>query len=132
MHAWPSRRHGHAGCRHWCHLPVQEAEQFVRANRFPQAMRARIKAYHAFAAEQGVGDDDARLIDGLSLQLQQDVLLSMHCSLLRAMPFFAAQPTEFMLRIVQVLTIIAVPPGEFVLMQVCCTLQPSYSRHPAA
>lgn len=103
---------------------LQEAEQFVRANRFPQSLRARIKAYYAFAAEHGVGDHDARLVGGLSLQLRQDVLLSMHYRLLRSMPFFAAQPTSFMLRIVQVLAIIAVPPGEFVVMQVRLRARP--------
>ena len=90
----------------------------MRAHRFPRALRARIKDYFTFAAEHGVGDHDARLIGGLSLQLQQDVLLSLHFRLLREMPFFAAQSTAFMLRIVQVLDIVAVPPGEFVLMQV--------------
>eukprot|EP00892_Ulva_mutabilis_P002948 jgi/Ulvmu1/12654/UM094_0010.1 len=95
----------------------EEAEHFVRAHRFPAALRTRIRAYFRFAAQHGIGDVDAHLIGGLSLQLQQDVLLSMHYRLLRAMPFFAAQSTPFMLRIVQVLEIVAVPPGEVVVMQ---------------
>ena len=72
-------------------------------------------------------NSDERIIDGLSHQLREDVLLYLYKDLLSSKPFFATRSTHFILETVQVLRLQVHAPEEFVITEVRFRLRASRS-----
>lgn len=96
---------------------MQGADALVRLHKLPGHLGNRIRDYYDFVADENIIEQDQRLIAGLSLELYQDFLLYNYGGLLRRVPFFSSKSNRFVLEIVQVLSMMVVPPEEVALEQ---------------